>query len=209
MSTVTLAEDVRLDPETHTYYRGLQKLVSVSKIIKTVMPTDYSAVAEDVLEHAKRRGILVDALFCQYLNGEPLRYPKGTPVDYVDSNGTRKSVMDEGRALIEKLIPFWDRLGIKGALAQVILADDDTAGTCDVLAGDWIFDLKCVSSLQPSYALQLGGYRALHGKPLNLAVIHVNKTLKEPRLVEYKAAECEVDFRCIREAYRVVQRRTA
>lgn len=198
--SIATAEDVRLDPESHVYYRGLQKLTSVSRIIKTFMPTDFSAVDPAVLENARSRGIELDTLFCQYVEGTLRKIPAGTRRDVFDP--------DTKDGLLQKLMPWWDRLGIK-ARTQVTLADEDTAGTCDLLSDEWIFDLKCVSQLQPSYELQLGGYRALHGGTRRIAVIHIKKDMREPKLIEFAGFDCERDFRCIRDAYRVVTRRTA
>lgn len=187
-----IATDVTLDAESHVYTRGDKRLTSVSGVIKSIIPTDYSSVDQAVLENARQRGSECDALFSAYVEGRLDSYPVGTRIDVVD--------------LMDKLIPFWDALGIRNARAQVILADDEVAGTCDIISPDVILDLKCVSRTSPTYGIQLGAYRELADGGRDIALIHVNAAMKAPKLIELNAGDCLHDWEIIRHAWKVVRR---
>lgn len=214
MSTVTvsatctcgsLLPDLLLCSDHHRYWQSGQELTSVSKVIRQVWPIekDFSRADPDILEHARTRGVLVDALFSQYINRERLRIPLGTPVD----------VIEEGKRGFNAVCDWWEN-GLRAkAIAQVVFSKEGIAGTADVCEGDdAIWDLKCVSKPDVSYALQLGGYVYLSGRAIRTCgLIHCKFTeggaVATVKPIMYNAAECVDDWLSMLAFWRMVQRR--
>lgn len=159
-------KQIRFCAEHHDYWLGDRQLTSVSKVIKTLLPTDFSAVPPDVLETARLRGQAVDFYFSEYLRwGNVTVHP-----------GERSDVVDR----LSRLIDWWERQRLEACAVQHTLfsEEDGIAGTCDVMTDDLIIDLKNVSQLQPSYALQLGAYISMDSQKFPLretAILHVTK----------------------------------
>lgn len=185
----------------HIYRRGLRELVSVSKTIRTVwpFPPDFSKADPDVLENAKNRGIETDTLFSGYVAGTLQKIPAGTRRDSYD--------------LFEKLRQWWDKQGLQ-AQSQIILADAETAGTCDLFieGGRIVADLKTVYNVEATYPLQLGFYGLLalaQGvQAEELWIIHATARYAEPRLIQVPVKEAMGDAAIVRRMYSLVTRRT-
>ena len=186
-------------PDHHRYFREGKELTSVSKILKRMIPPDFSKVDPAVLENARDRGATTDELFCSYIEGT-LRVIKG---------GTRADAVE----LFQKLRHFWDKRGCVSARTQVILADDEVAGTCDILeSAGVISDIKCSYDIDPSYPLQLGAYADLYERangflPM-IRILHATKRYDEVRTIPLNAEQCRDDWRKLRDAYFVIQRRS-
>lgn len=201
--------DVTFCEEHHRYARNGNELTSVSKVIRSVWPMKpYERVDEAVLENARERGVELDNLFCAWLNsgGEVFEIPKGT--------------REDARDLLNKTIELWlgDSL-IKGIFnTQVVLADDEIAGMADLIGytgeGYGIYDLKCVSELQPSYRIQLGAYCALWASmhegqyPKDTGILHVTKS-KPAKLVRYEVSIVVSEFNIVRDMWRLTCRLAA
>ena len=192
--------DVRLCEPCHRYWRKNKRLVSVSQLIRDVWPVkpDYSAAPPAVLENARDRGIDVDRLLTMELRGQlGDSYPLGTREDSIE--------------LFEKLMECWDNMGLVEVASQVLLADNDVAGTCDILADGWIFDLKTTYKLEPYYELQVGMYGllydAMHGHPpAGLGIIHLTK--RQPvKYVDLDVTQCMKDAQLLYDTYFMAQRR--
>jgi hypothetical protein len=78
---------------------------------------------------------------------------------------------------IERLCTWWGRKNWKATAVHRIVSDDTyrIAGETDVETEDFIWDVKCVSELQPNYALQVGAYLSMDGKDRKGGIIHVKK----------------------------------
>lgn len=200
------ADTVRQCLEHHRYWRGDKELMSVTKVIKGTWPLkpDYSRAKPEVLENARDRGVVVDALFSAYINGTLDKIPAGTRTDAKD--------------LFLKLMKWWDKNG-EPARAQVILADGEIAGTCDILTRNRILDVKCTYNIEATYPLQLGAYADLYSEtyldiwesegPPALGILHVTERFAEPKLIEFSSEEVEEDWRTLRDTWRMVKRRTS
>jgi hypothetical protein len=195
-------DGVRLCSVCHRYWNNDKELVSVGKVIKTMWPfkPDFSQADPAVIENARERGSEVDRLFSLYVVGGLDRIPKGTRQDSF--------------ALFAKLRRYWDRHKHGNVRSQVILADEDIAGTCDILDDDDLSDVKCTYDIEPVYPLQLAAYGELHfatfKRPVkSLNIIHVTKRYAEPKIIKIDFVQALEDWMILRQAWRMVQRRTA
>lgn len=195
----TLSSTVVRCEEHHRYFRDGKELTSVTKVLKSTWPVkpDFSRADPAVIENARDRGKEVDALFSSYVNGTLWIVPMGTRRDSWE--------------LLDRLIKWWDRLGVK-AQAQVILADDEVAGTCDIKPPSIIWDLKCTYNIEATYPVQLGMYAILDshatGKlPGELGIIHCTERFKEPKLIDVPMSDAMHDAEIVRQMYRLVSRR--
>lgn len=182
---------IRFCDTHHAYYVGIRRLTSVSAVIKRILPTDYSGVPPDVLETARIRGVAVDSYFSEYLRTGNVTI----------AAGERQDVLDR----LTMLIPWWDKNGwqVMDVQRTVYSEADGIAGTYDFAVNEeTVYDLKCVSALQPSYALQLGAYLTYGGFEI-AGIVHVTKD--RVRLVKYDAARCRRQWRAIVEAWKVCQ----
>ena len=194
------ASGVRFCDEHHRYWRGDAELASVTRVVKEAWPykPDFSAADPEVLENARGRGVEVDRLFCQWLEGKLPSIPAGTREDSKD--------------LFMKLLRWWptSKLERTCVATQVLLADAEIAGTADIV-GEGIAELKTVSAIEPTYRLQLGGYCHLyevqHGKlPKWCGIIHVNKSLREPKWIPFEPEVVVAEFFTVLEMWRLVRR---
>lgn len=200
----TLSPEVTLCVDHHVYYRSGKRLESVSSVIRNTYPIkpDFSKADPEVLEHAKQRGILVDALVCQYLEGKDLFIPRGTPHE----------VIDEGKIGFQAVQKWWDSEKRGAVKTQVTLADDEIAGTADILEDDrHVWELKTVSKIEATYRLQIGAYLDLRGHyGSECGIIHCafskGGTVATVKPVELNAATCMGDWRVLREMWRLVNR---
>lgn len=190
---------VRFCNTCHRYWKGDKELVSVTRVVKTAWPfkPDFSQAQPEVLENARDRGVVVDALFSAYVNGQLETIPRGTRTDAIE--------------LFFKLKDWWDGRH-KESRSQIILADDDVAGTCDLIGDDWIYDVKSTYNVEPMYQLQLGFYAALHfstfGRPAKgIGIIHVTKRYPTPKLIKLDLTECVRDAMLLRDLYFMAHRR--
>jgi hypothetical protein len=94
---------------------------------------------------------------------------------------------------IDMLIEWWIGKGWKATGVQKTVYSDihRVAGTLDLRTDGLIADVKCVSSLQPNYALQLGAY-STYDAASSIAIIHVTKD--KVRLVEYDNQKCQTQW---------------
>lgn len=186
---------IRFCPDHHRYHFGDKRLVSVSEVIRTLYPTDYSMVDPAILENARTRGVLVDRYFCEYLKTGKVEVPWDE--------------RDDVKERLKILIPWWDRSGMEICDVQQIVfsKQDGVAGTLDIAvitkegkAG--VLDLKAVSSLQKSYQLQLGAYLSYSGAD-EAGIVHVTKD--KCRLVNYDSDTCKRQWKAIITAFNVIQ----
>ncbi len=183
-------DGLRLCTVHHAYWLNDRELVSVSKVIRTVFPTDYSAVPPGILENARVRGERVDRYFSNYLNTGHIRIEAGERSDVVER--------------LTLLINWWDKSGLTAQTVQkpVYSERDGVAGTMDVRTAG-VLDVKVVSALQPSYALQLGAYADMDNAD-EAGIIHV--TAKECRFIPYDVNQCKAWWRQGCEWWKEMQR---
>lgn len=191
---------VRLCAVCHKYWRGDQRLTSVTSVIKSTwpVPADFSKADPAVIENARDRGIVVDQLFSLYIVGGLDRIPRGTRQDAVE--------------LFFKVRRWWDGHKHGDVRSQVVLADHEIAGTCDIVDDDHIYDLKCTYNVEKTYPLQLASYGELHfatfGRPVkSLSIIHATERYAEPKIIKVDMVSTLQDWVTLREMWRMVQRR--
>lgn len=189
---------LRFCAEHHAYYRGAGRLSSVTGVLRTVIPVDYSAVDPAVLENARERGIQVDDLASRYVVGGLDRIPAGTRRDAVE--------------LFFRFREWWDNHKHGEIRSQVMLCDTDIAGTADIIDGETIYDVKATYSVDPIYELQLAAYAELHEimyqRPVkHVAVIHLTKRKPKAHIHKIDLPQASQDWQAIRAAYRVIKRR--
>ncbi len=186
-----------LCPDCHTYRKGKTVFTSVSKVIKDLMPADYSGVDPVVLEIARLRGIYVDQYFSEWLtdidetmNLLTLPEVKELIAPTFPREGEKHAEDTINR--IDMLCDWWIGKGWKATGVQKTVYSDmhKVAGTMDVRT-DRVLDVKCVATLQPNYKLQLGAYSTYDGDAPT-AIIHVTKD--KVRLVEYDAQQCRATW---------------
>jgi hypothetical protein len=183
--------DIWLCPH-YRYRKGKQEFTSVSKVIRTLLPADYSAVDPVVLETARLRGVFVDTYFSEYLT-DPANViaPKDVGAMVRDSFPRDKDkYADDVVRRIEMLLNWWTVQKFKATDVQrtVFSEQDGVAGTFDIGLEEMILDLKVVSDLQPSYKLQTGAYITYDTEGRDPGVIHVTKD--KVKLVRYDAKQC-------------------
>jgi hypothetical protein len=208
MSAVAQQEGVRFDPVEHRYFRGLQELASVTKVIRETWPIkpSWDGVDMAVVENARDRGIEVDLLFCSWLSGTLTAIPLGTRTDALDRFAALRT--------------WWNKFKVTSVPnTQLILADDEIAGTCDLAVNvnglPWIFDLKNTSQLETTHSIQLGAYgelyRAQYGVlPAGLGVIHVTQPKDKPasvKVFEYEVGTALSDWQLVRQMWNLVRRK--
>lgn len=193
-------DKVRFCPEHHSYFRGQKRLISVTKVLRAAwpFPPDYSAAPPGVIENARERGSQVDELFTRYIRGQLKAFSPDVRTDSMD--------------LFFRLKRWYDARNWESVQAQVILADDDMAGTCDVIADGWVYDLKTTHDIEPMYHLQLGLYAQLYfstfKEPVKgIGIIHVTKRYSTPKLIKLDLMECAKDAMTLRECYFMAARR--
>lgn len=209
MKAATTLEPVTFDPVKHQYFRGLQELVSVSKVIRETWPVkpSWDGVDPAVIENARDRGVEVDTLFSSWINGTLRSIPAGT--------------REDAKERFQALMAWWGN-SRPPTTAQVILADEEIAGTCDLagnvgaMAGAYILDLKNTAAVEKTYSFQLGAYAELYQKQYgalpNVGVIHVTQAKGKPvsvKLLDFDSSVCVSEWRLLREFWNLVRRKTA
>lgn len=200
--------DLRQCLEHFHIWRGDKRLTSISRVLE-LWPQEpcsscgwpiYSAhlpncLVKQKIDNANERGKQTDTLLSEYVVGRLQRIPKGTRIDAV--------------ALFEKARRWFDRQGFRKVESQVLLADEEVAGRCDLRLDGMIVDLKCVWELRASYAVQIGGYCALDGNPFRdkAAILHVTERFPEAKLIPLKMPEIVEDWKMLRAAWAMIQRR--
>ncbi len=186
---IDTANDCRFDEATHTYWRGLVQLPSVTQIITSVWPRTDNAPA-DAIEQARLRGEWVDAHFTEYLMTGSTLAPAGTPEKWTDSLGVA--------------IDWWERER-KGAKVecQVQLFGYHEAGKADLIVNDCeILELKSTWEISKTVGAQLGGYSSLRSESLpiefaavdyKLGVLHAHYRFKKAQFkpINYELAHQE------------------
>lgn len=199
--------DLRMCPDHHRYWRGDKELTSVSKIIRSCWPVkkNFEDVPPEILEHARERGVRIDAYFTKYVDTGRVRIAAGEWREVVVG---LQAVIDWYDARVHSL----REVGFI-AETQVMLADDTVAGTTDLLFHPLgqIYDLKCVSALDPTYDIQIGAYADMHGGISEGYLIQCKIDAKNLQArvtcmpVDIKQAVC--DWRHMKQVWLAAQRR--
>jgi hypothetical protein len=136
-------------PETHTYIVDGIVVPSVTQLLDDAgLTPDYSVVAPRVREHARQRGIHVDAC-CDLLDQDDLDWSSVHPecVPYVES--WSRFCADEGYEPVAGQVPLYHpRYGYAG-----------TADSIGTLHGSWVVvERKATTKMAATYGLQTAGY---------------------------------------------------
>lgn len=202
---------VRFCEEHHSYWRGDKRLASVSSVIREVWPVkpSWDGVDEAVIANARERGVECDQLFSGWINGTLKEIPVGTREDAMERFWALKDWWTAGPAINR----------IRCVSAQEILADDEIAGTADLVIGDdvEIWDVKNTAQIESTYSFQIAAYCDLYERqwgvrPKRAGVLHVTKPKDKPVKVKAVAFNLETalsEWRLMREFYSMVRRKTA
>src|SRR5688572_12340556 len=195
-------QTIGADPKAVTFHechhvskRGDKELDSVTRVVYACFPAKakFREAPPEVLENARQRGVEVDKLVTAYLRGNLATIPAGTRID--------------SKELFFKLKPWIDS-ALSRAMPQIILADEDIAGTADIVTTDGlILDLKTTYDVtEPHYDLQLGMYANLFEaqfgeKPKGISIIHLTERLPAPKIVTLDLKQCQYDAKMIRDVW--------
>jgi hypothetical protein len=179
----------------HRYAKNGKEYTSVSRVIKDLVPADYSGVDPVVLEIARLRGTYVDGYFSDWLRdpNDVMTLPEVREMVIPQFPREGEKHAEDTINRIDMLIEWWIGKGWKATGVQKTVYSDihRVAGTLDLRTDGLIADVKCVSSLQPNYALQLGAY-STYDAASSIAIIHVTKD--KVRLVEYDNQKCQTQW---------------
>ena len=199
--TIGAAPGVRLCPEHFRYWNGDKRLVSISRVIRDTwpIPKSFEAAPPDVLEHARERGVRVDRYAAEFVKTGGVRIEAGEWQEVVDR-------VQMFAAWWHPLISNWHDAEI-----QVIFHDDEIAGTADfVVSPGAIWDLKCVSALDPTYYLQLGAYaemcRRERGGASVYSVGFIHITKDRVKFIEADMEQCIEDWLTLRKMWQLVRK---
>ncbi len=200
--------EIWLCPICHAYRKGSQQFTSVTKVIKKLLPADYAAVDPTVLEIARLRGVFVDTYFSEWLIDPAAVMDLKTVREMVEPQFPRdgEKHSEDVVTRISRLLDWWNasKMKLKAVQGIVHSVTDGVAGTFDLGIDAAILDLKCVSQLQPNYALQLGAYLEYDtGLREQTGIIHVTKD--KVKLVTYDAAKCRKQWRSAIAWFRTVE----
>jgi hypothetical protein len=140
---------LEFEPQSHVYRVDGEPVPSVTQLLDDAgLTPDYRVVAPAVLQHARHRGIHVDAC-CDLLDEGDLDWA---------------SVHPEAVPYVEAWARFCAEVGYEPACGQVPLYHPTYgyAGTADsigTLNGDWVVvERKATTRMSPTYGLQTAGY---------------------------------------------------
>lgn len=203
-----ITPEIRLCSKCHRYWKDRQEFISVTKVIKTLLPADYSGIDETVLEIARLRGIFVDSYFSEWLRDPASVVDLPTVESMVASEFPREHEKHAKDTVnrIDMLLDWWIGQNYKATAVQKIVhsVKQRVAGQLDVATEEMILDVKCVSKLQPNYQLQLGAYYDYDEQVFparEVGIIHVQKD--RVKLVPFKAKICREQWRACLEWYQV------
>jgi hypothetical protein len=154
------------DAETHSYFVDGRRVPSVTQRLQSAgLSPDYGGVNPVVLEHARERGIHVEAccqLFSEGTLDEASIHPEAVP--YVDA--FKRAVRECRIADMRWQVPGYSQ-------------DDDTAGTTDIVCRvngrDAVIDVKCTYKLDRAYRIQLTAYQRQQSCGRYRYVLHLQK----------------------------------
>lgn len=164
MSDATL---ITFEADTHSYFYGMERVPSVSEILRPLTETYLAAIPEGILNWKRDLGIAVHKA-CELLDLGTLDEESVDPqiVPYIEAY----------KAFRVDYQPKWD------AIEQFVFADIGRyAGTLDrageLTTGPAIVDIKTSLKVQPSAAVQLWAYAVAYGEVLapDLLVLQLMK----------------------------------
>lgn len=157
---------IHFNEETHEYYNGLDKLISVTQLLKKHgLSTDFSAVPKHILEKASEKGTAIHKRIENYVKTQ--EYTVG---DYQ-----------------EQVEMFADMFHGKFNCSELLVGNDIVAGTLDLLDTNTnlIADIKTGSTInKESWAWQLSIYDYLYRKGHGVFKFEEPTTLGVIRLLD-------------------------
>ncbi len=198
--------DLRQCPEHFHLWNGDRRLTSVSRIVGLLPQEPCNACGSQSyrdhaagcpvlvqIENAQARGKQVDSLFSAYVIGKLDRIPAGTRTD--------------ARDLFLKLKGWFDKQKFTKVESQVVVGDDEVGAIIDIRVDRCIYELKSVYSLTVAHRLQAAGQLDLDMDADDVKLLHISERFDQPKVVDLTEEDGD-DFRTLRAAYRVIQRRT-
>ncbi len=186
-----------LDQLSHRYTLEGKPLVSVSKVIYSLIKKSFEGVDEAVLKNAAERGILVEKYATEWLQTGGVETPADERLDVLD----RLECFGRWRDAVEPTM----------IEAQRLVWSDDAAGMLDFvlsIAGKrYIVDLKCTAQPEATWILQVGAYLKMHPDTSidGGAVLHINPKYKQGYIWrEYAKADAIAKWSAALEWYRIL-----
>ena len=147
-------EPFRFVPETHEYFLGDRRLISVTEAMDAVGLTDFSMIKPDVLEHARQRGTAVHQA-CHFLDEGDLDWATVSPEIEPYVRAWERFKADTGITLVEIEKPrYHATLGLAGTPDRVVILGGKKG----------IIDLKTYDP-DENTGVQLAGYSFLEFGP--------------------------------------------
>ncbi len=191
---------VRMCEPHHRYWLGAKELASVSSVLRVWPQEPCSSCGLPMLsdhvegcqvkanfDHAHDRGVRVDKYGQEFVRTGQARIVAGEWV--------------EVKELTEKLV-VWLQQQKNGTPieTQVIVHDDEIAGTLDLRIDGCIADVKATYDAGGMvHRLQLGAYAALSKKDVDsVGIVQVTKRFKEAKWMPFDVEECIKQWRIVR-----------
>ncbi len=158
-----------LDHAKHIYTIDGKPLISVSKVIDTVIRKSWEGVDPEVLRNAAERGMLTEKYATEWMQDG------GGVIVPPELVNERPDVM----LRLEGFGRWYDRTKPTLLRAQQLVwsESDGVAGTLDFILWinrqNWLVDMKCTARPEASWALQVGAYATLSDHHGPCAVLHI------------------------------------
>ncbi len=198
--------------EHHKYWLGDKQLASVSSVLRVwpqetcsgcgwPMFSEHMAgcLVKEKVEHAKERGIRVDRYCQEFVRMGKVAIPAGERSEVV--------------GLTEKAVAWFQKAKNGNPVeAQVIVHDEEIAGTLDFRIVDRLTDLKCTYDAGGmTHRLQLGAYAqlclySLGSIPEDVGILHVTERYKQAKWIPFDVDECIRDWKTVRAMWELTQR---
>lgn len=187
-----------LDREKHAYTLEGKPLISVSRVLDTVIKKSFEGVDPEVLRNAAARGTLVERYATEWLATGGVVVPADERQDVIDR--------------LEGFARFVDAFNPKLVVAQQLVWDSEQgiAGMLDFILEiqgvEWLVDMKVTASPEKAWALQLGAYLALSRHAGPAAILHINPKYANGYMWrEYDSAACVKQWGAALAWYRVLE----
>lgn len=153
-----------LDQLSHRYALEGKPLVSVSRVIDSVMKKSFDGVDPEILRNAAERGMAVEKYATEWLATGGVAVPADERQDVIDR--------------LECFERFMKLRRPKLLSAQQMVWNGEVAGMLDFILEidrtEWLVDMKCTASPEASWVIQVGAYCELSRHTGPCAVLHIN-----------------------------------
>lgn len=148
------AADITFNEDDHTYWRGMERVPSVSEILRPLTESYFSNIPEAILNRKRDVGIAVHRA-CELID-------LGHEIDPDTLDADVNGYVEGYRKFLVDMKPTWT------AIEQIVFDEKNWyAGRLDRIGqfgtGSVVIDIKTSASLGPSVPVQLTAYARAHG----------------------------------------------